>query len=220
MSTIASNNRVGHSMPGPASMSDVGDSSRAPRNREASPLEVHNWLRAGEAVLIDVRESDEHARERIGGSLLMPLSRLSPKVINSCVKPGQKLVLHCRSGRRSEDAARMAASSCGAGVEIVSMAGGLEAWKKESLPTEVDATVSRISVMRQVQLTIGLAVLAGSAMAWFIHPGFIAIPAFFGAGLTFAGASGTCALASLIARMPWNKSAALDASCVTGTCGG
>jgi hypothetical protein len=45
----------------------------------------------------------------------------------------------------------------------------------------------------------------GAALAWFVHPTFIAIPAFFGAGLTFAGVSGTCALASIIGKMPWNK---------------
>jgi hypothetical protein len=73
--------------------------------------------------------------------------------------------------------------------------------------------------MRQVQLVIGLCVLAGSALAWFVDPRLVAIPAFFGAGLTFAGASGTCALATMIGCMPWNKAAKTGASCTTGSCG-
>lgn len=73
--------------------------------------------------------------------------------------------------------------------------------------------------MRQVQLVIGLCVLAGSALAWFVDPRFVAIPAFFGAGLTFAGASGTCALATLIGWMPWNKAPAGAGSCNAGQCG-
>jgi CHASE2 domain-containing sensor protein len=73
--------------------------------------------------------------------------------------------------------------------------------------------------MRQVQLVIGLCVLAGSALAWFVDPRLVAIPAFFGAGLTFAGASGTCALATMIGWMPWNKAAKSGASCTTGSCG-
>jgi len=70
-----------------------------------------------------------------------------------------------------------------------------------------------------VQMVIGLSVLAGSALTWFVDPRFIAVPAFFGAGLTFAGASGTCALASLLGMMPWNKAAMSSGSCSTGSCG-
>jgi hypothetical protein len=60
--------------------------------------------------------------------------------------------------------------------------------------------------MRQVQMTIGVLALTGSALAWFVHPAFVGIPAFLGAGLIFAGASGTCALATVMSAMPWNKS--------------
>jgi len=186
--------------------------------QQASPHEVQQWLRSGTAILVDVREPDEHAREKIAGARLVPLSRFDSQQAAAGIKPGQKLVFHCRSGKRSSDACRMAASLGDAGVAVVSMTGGIEAWKKDALPIEVNTKVSSISVMRQVQLVIGLGVLAGSALAWFIDPRFVAIPAFFGAGLTFAGASGTCALASLIGTMPWNKASGSGPSCVTGGC--
>jgi len=187
--------------------------------QQASPREVQQWLRSGTAILVDVREPDEHAREKIAGARLVPLSRFDPQQAAAGIMPGQKLVLHCRSGKRSSDACRMAASLGDAGVLIVNMSGGIEAWKKDALPIDVNTKVSGISVMRQVQMVIGLSVLAGSALTWFVDPRFIAVPAFFGAGLTFAGASGTCALASLLGMMPWNKAAMSSGSCSTGSCG-
>jgi rhodanese-related sulfurtransferase len=161
-------------------------------------------------VLIDVREPDEHSRERIAGATLMPLSRFDPRRAAALCTPGQRLVLHCRGGRRSEDAAKLAAGA--ARSQVVTMSGGIEAWRRDGLAVSVDRSVSRISVMRQVQLVIGTGVLGGAALAWLVHPWFLVIPAFFGAGLVFAGATGTCGLASLLGVMPWNKSAACSAA--------
>lgn len=172
---------------------------------EASPQQIQEWLEAGEATLIDVREPDEHAREHIRGSRLHPLSRFDPHAAIAGLAPGHRLVVHCRSGSRAADACRKAASIAGAGTPIVNMTGGLEAWKRDALPIETNKAACGISIMRQVQLVVGIGVVAGSALAFFIHPAFIAIPAFFGAGLTFAGASGTCALAAILGLMPWNR---------------
>ena len=187
--------------------SEVHDISKSTNSAVANshPREVQKWLGSGEAILVDVREADEHARERIQGAQLAPLSTFNPGQVRAMVKPGQRLVMHCKSGRRASDAARMMAEFASAGLAISSMTGGIEGWKAEKFPVVLNKTVSKISVMRQVQIVIGLGVLVGAALAWFVHPAFIAIPAFFGAGLTFAGVSGTCALASIIGKMPWNK---------------
>jgi rhodanese-related sulfurtransferase len=187
--------------------SEVHDTSKSINSAVANshPHEVQKWLGSGDAILVDVREADEHARERIQGAQLAPLSTFNPNQVRAMVKPGQRLVMHCKSGRRASDAARMMAEFASAGLAISSMTGGIEGWKAEKFPVVLNKTVSKISVMRQVQIVIGLGVLVGAALAWFVHPAFIAIPAFFGAGLTFAGVSGTCALASIIGKMPWNK---------------
>ncbi len=187
--------------------------------QEASPAQVRQWLRSGEAVLIDVREPDEFAREYIAGATLLPLSRFDPAQALLKAKPGQRIVMQCKSGRRSADACRLATPLAAAGHTVFTLAGGIEAWKKENLPVELNTSVSGVSVMRQVQLVIGVGVLAGSALAWFVHPAFVGIPAFFGAGLTFAGATGTCALATVIGMMPWNKAASGAGSCSAGRCG-
>jgi hypothetical protein len=76
-----------------------------------------------------------------------------------------------------------------------------------------------MSIMRQVQLVVGVGVLIGAALAWWVHPGFVIIPAFLGAGLAFAGATGTCGLAAVLSRMPWNRGAPAAASCSTSGCG-
>lgn len=169
------------------------------------PATVAAWLARGECRLIDVREADEHARERIEGATNMPLSSLDPQRLASLAKQGQRVVIHCRSGARAADAVSRVLACAPKDTIVHSLEGGIERWRSAGLATQVDARVSRISVMRQVQLVIGVGVLFGSALAWFVHPGFVAITAFFGAGLTVAGASGTCGLAVVLARMPWNR---------------
>ena len=47
--------------------------------------------------------------------------------------------------------------------------------------------------------------LRGPAHAASLRGGLPAVAAFVGAGLTFAGISNTCAMALLLARMPWNR---------------
>lgn len=59
--------------------------------------------------------------------------------------------------------------------------------------------------MRQVQIAAGGVVVLGMALGALVHPGFHALAAVVGAGLVFAGASGTCALASLLRKMPWSR---------------
>ena len=61
----------------------------SPRIREAKPADVKSWVDAGSAVLIDVREPDEVAAERIGCSRVMPLSRF-----DSTSLPEGRVVLH------------------------------------------------------------------------------------------------------------------------------
>ncbi|MFM7480795.1 MAG: rhodanese-like domain-containing protein [Planctomycetota bacterium] len=184
---------------------------------ELAPHDAQRRLQQGQAILVDVREPDEHARERIEGSRLMPLSRFDIGQLATWIKSGQRVIVHCKSGRCSADACRMAATLADRGIEVVSLAGGIEAWKAASLPVTCSKKAPAISIMRQVQLVIGACVLGGSALAWFVDPRFIAIPAFFGAGLAFAGATGTCALASLIGWMPWNRIDRSGGSCCSGS---
>ena len=50
-------------------------------------------------------------------------------------------------------------------------------------------------------------VLVGVGLGLLVHPGVVGLAAFVGAGLTFAGATGFCGMARLLAHMPWNRPA-------------
>ncbi len=150
------------------------------------------------AVLVDIREADEHARERVPGARHNPLSRLA-----AVEAPADKAVIfHCRSGARTEaNAQRLAgAAACQAYI----LEGGLEAWKKAGLPVAIDPR-QPIEIMRQVQIVAGSLVLLGVVLGLWLTPAFFGLSAFVGAGLAFAGVSGWCGMARLLAIMPWNR---------------
>ncbi len=99
--------------------------------RELSPKLVHDRLLRHEIVLVDVREPQEYAAERIPGALLFPLSTFDPASLP--FSDGRPVVLHCGSGKRS--AAALAACAT-AGVPVRQhMQGGIGAWKAAGLPT-------------------------------------------------------------------------------------
>ena len=59
--------------------------------------------------------------------------------------------------------------------------------------------------MRQVQIAAGSLVLLGLILSNTVAPAWILLTWFFGAGLVFAGISGFCGMARLLAVVPWNK---------------
>jgi rhodanese-related sulfurtransferase len=82
--------------------------------------------------------------------------------------------------------------------------GGTQAWMDAGLP--VNRGESRVlPLMRQVQITVGFLSAAGAALALTVNPRFALVPLVIGGGLLFAGLTGFCGLALLLAKMPWNK---------------
>jgi hypothetical protein len=67
-------------------------------------------------------------------------------------------------------------------------------------------------------LIAGTMVLTGVILGAFVNPWFLALVAFFGAGLTFAGATGTCGLALVLFKMPWNRLPAMPAESGGAVC--
>jgi rhodanese-related sulfurtransferase len=167
-----------------------------------SPERAAELVRAG-AVLVDIREADEHARERIPGAHHRALSLLDKAGV---MRAGDRvLIFHCRSGARTKaNAARLNASANG--CETYVLEGGLDAWKKAGLPVALDRS-QPIDIMRQVQIAAGSLVLIGVLLGALVAPGFYALSALVGAGLTFAGLTGFCGMARLLALMPWNRRA-------------
>lgn len=175
---------------------------------EIDPATARRWLAAGEAVIVDVREPDERAAEWIEETGFNPLSTFDPKPL--LAGGTRKVVFHCRSGKRSLDA--LGRYQAAGGRQGFSLAGGIAAWKQANLPTRT-GKAPPISLMRQVQIVIGACVVAGAALTHWVNPWFLVVPAFFGAGLLFAGLSGTCGLAAVLSRMPWNRFEGPKSSC-------
>lgn len=149
---------------------------------------------------IDVRSEDEFKSGHVPGATCVPLDRIE------CGKaeiPKDKLViLSCQSGRRSARAQQLLRER---GYDnLAEMEGGFSAWAAEGHP--VNRIRNTIPVIRQVMLTAGGMVLIGTILGLTVSPALFAVPAFVGAGLAFAGATGWCGMAYLLERMPWNRS--------------
>lgn len=166
------------------------------------PQTVADGLKSGKFHLIDIREADEFAREHIGGAVSIPLSQVEQADVK--IEAGRTAVFHCKSGMRTEaNCARLASRING---DALLLDGGLDAWKKAGLPVR-DNAKAPLPMNRQVQITAGTLVLAGVLVGAFIHPAGYALSGFIGAGLIFAGASGWCGMANVLAAMPWNRTA-------------
>jgi rhodanese-related sulfurtransferase len=169
---------------------------------ECTVLTLNEKLGKEDFHLIDVREYAEFAGGRIAGAKLLPLDELEKR--HAELDHTKPIYVMCRTGMRSREAQKKLKSL--GFTNVFNVAGGFEAWKKEDLPFERDENAPW-SLERQVRFTAGLLVLLGVVLALAIHPYFIVISAFVGAGLTFAGATDWCGMALLLAKMPWNRKA-------------
>ncbi|WP_199554482.1 rhodanese family protein [Sandaracinobacteroides hominis] len=160
--------------------------------------EARQRVAAG-ATLIDIRGADEFAREHVPGSLNIPQEQLETARL-----PAGPLVFTCRSGARTGGCATRIAAAAGPRARILE--GGLSAWAAAGGPVVADRS-QPIPIMRQVQIAAGALILAGVILSVTVNPAFLGLSAFVGAGLTFAGVTGWCGMAHLLALMPWNKAA-------------
>jgi rhodanese-related sulfurtransferase len=88
-------------------------------------------------------------------------------------------------------------------TNAVNVEGGTEACIEANVP--VVRGKKAMSLERQVRIAAGFLVLLGVILGWQIHEGFLALSAFVGAGLMFAGITDTCGMGMLLAKMPWNQ---------------
>jgi rhodanese-related sulfurtransferase len=166
------------------------------------PADVAERVGKRGAVLVDIREPDEFRRRHAQGALSRPLSALESAHLK--VEPAQDVIFTCKSGMRTAAACDRLASAVGGDALVLD--GGLDAWAAAGLPL-VEDKAQPIEIMRQVQIAAGALVMAGVALGFAVHPAFFGLSAFVGAGLTFAGATGWCGMAKLLALAPWNRPA-------------
>jgi len=170
-----------------------------------SATELNARLSGGErATLIDVRTPVEFSEVHAPQAVNIPLDRFSPAELASigCIECDQPVYLLCRSGQR---AAKAADKLIAAGfTRPIVISGGTLAWIEAGLPV-TRGTTKVISLERQVRIAAGSVIFATALLTHFVHPGFVWIAAFVGAGLVFAGITDFCGMGLLIAKMPWNQ---------------
>lgn len=165
-------------------------------------LESHPDVR-----ILDVRTPAEYETVHIPGAYNVPLDVLGEHGREIRANVAAPVVLVCQSGqraRKAEEALR------GAGMpNLHVLDGGMNAWV--SAGRSVVRGAQRISLERQVRIAAGALVAVG-ALALAANPAFAVVPALIGAGLLFSGLTNTCAMAMLLGRLPYNRSATCDVS--------
>lgn len=166
-----------------------------------TPEEAKRLIDEG-AILIDIREADEHARERIPDAHHLALSKLDEADV--AVHRGKPVIFHCRTGARTLGNAGRLAGRIGTDCEAYVIEGGLDAWRKAGLPVARDRSAP-LELQRQVQIGAGGMAFLGTLLGLMVSPWFLAVPLFVGGGLLMAGLTGFCGMAMLLKRAPWNR---------------
>jgi rhodanese-related sulfurtransferase len=177
-----------------------------------SPQGLGELRNAGTEIdLIDVRTPVEFREVHVDFARNVPLDELDPHaVMQACNgSKDQPLYVVCRAGSRGEKACekfRHAGFS-----NVVNVDGGTLACEQAGL--QLVRGKKTISLERQVRIAAGSLVLLGAVLGWLLHPAFIGLSAFVGAGLIFAGITDTCGMGMMLARMPWNRCSQESTSC-------
>lgn len=168
-----------------------------------SPSALQDRIQSGEPVdLIDVRTPVEFREVHVTIARNVPLDQLDANAIReSRAAKKEPLYVICKSGSRGRQACeKLVAAGCS---NVVNVDGGTAAWDATGFP--VLRGKKAMSLERQVRIAAGSLVLGGVLLSRFVHPWFMGLSGFVGAGLIFAGVTDTCGMAMLLARMPWNR---------------
>ena len=141
-------------------------------------------LLANGVTLVDIRSADEYAREHIAGAQRLDVAALQAEQFTAPV------IFHCRLGQRTRQQAARLRASVRADVAAYLL--------DRSQPLELQ---------RQVHIAAGSLIILGALLGATVSPWFYGLCALVGAGLVFAGVSGFCGMAVLLAKMPWNQKA-------------
>ena len=186
-------------------------------NTTIHPTEVAALQANGcETLIIDVRSAAEWQQVHVDGAIHVPLAELEPDHVLAEAEqhPQRQVFVICQAGSRAVAAQK---KFLAAGHEnIRTITGGTNAWIAAGLPV-IRGTATGIPLERQLQMTIGGLVAIGCALTFWVHPYFIAMPAFVGLGLFNAGLTGACPMAAVLARMPWNSRRCGNEMCATKT---
>lgn len=169
------------------------------------PEELATLLAArSDLIVLDVRSPAEFSAAHAAPARNLPLPDVSAATLAAAGHGGlaAPVYLLCETGRRAEAAADKL-RSLGYEKPIV-ISGGTSAWLAAGLPA-VRGQTSALSLERQVRIAAGALVFTGVMLGQTVHPAFVWLAGFVGAGLVFAGITGFCGMGLLMAKAPWNR---------------
>ncbi|MGO9442546.1 MAG: rhodanese-like domain-containing protein [Terriglobales bacterium] len=169
-------------------------------NGTISAEELKKFAGRGEAQWVDVRSASEYAAGHVPGAINIPMEQIEARLDD--LRPDRPIVLICQSGKRARLTAALLETRR---TDVTVLDGGTSAWVSAGSPVVV-SSATRWALERQVRLVAGLLVVIGAVLALTVNPRWLYLSGFVGLGLVFAGLTNICAMASLLCKMPWNRS--------------
>ena len=102
----------------------------SPRDAAAATDPAKTGDAATRPLIVDVREVNEFASERIAGSVLIPLSQFPDR--HAELPKDRPLVMQCHSGSRSSSATMFLLQR--GWTDVRNLEGGIAAWMRDGLP--------------------------------------------------------------------------------------
>ncbi|MEU8233276.1 rhodanese-like domain-containing protein [Actinoplanes sp. NPDC048967] len=188
--------------------------STAEPNRPAviDAAQLRRLLDSGRAPrILDVRTPGEFETSHIPGAYNVPLDLLREHRTELLAHLDDDVVLVCRSGARAAQAEQTLARTGLPNLKVLD--GGILAWQAADSPVERGRP--RWDLERQVRLVAGSIVFAAVLVSVAL-PGAQWVAAAIGAGLAVAALTNTCAMGTVLSRLPYNRGAACDLDTIVG----
>jgi rhodanese-related sulfurtransferase len=166
--------------------------------------------------IFDVRTPAEFETAHIAGSYNVPLDVLGNHTAEIAKRLGRDhdVVLVCRSGQRSTKAQTVLRNEGLTGGRVLDK--GISDWEGKGFA--VTRGAQRWDLERQVRLVAGSVVLS-SVLGSVAIPRLKWVAAAIGGGLTFAALTNTCAMATALSKLPYNRGATSDARTILSRLG-
>ncbi|OBF08042.1 sulfurtransferase [Mycobacterium sp. ACS4054] len=180
----------------------------APTTDAITSIDLRKLIESPKAPrVVDVRTPAEFETAHIAGSLNVPLDILDQHGEEIARRLGQDddVVLVCRSGQRSTKAQALLRNAGLTSGRVLEK--GITDWEGQGFT--VDRGAQRWELERQVRLVAGSVVLS-SVLGSAAIPRLKWVAAAIGGGLTFAALSNTCAMATALSKLPYNRGATSD----------
>jgi rhodanese-related sulfurtransferase len=160
---------------------------------------------SGAPRVVDVRTPAEFETAHIPGSYNVPLDVLDNRTADVAARLEDDVVLVCRSGQRSTQAQKSLRNAGLSGGRVLER--GIIDWEGQGF--ELNRGAQRWDLERQVRLVAGSVVLS-AVLGSVAVPPLRWVAAAIGGGLTYAALSNTCAMATALSKLPYNRGATPD----------